>query len=45
MRKRIPEYYRTMFMDGYTPTEILSSFHQSMNQKYKAIKEEQSKAI
>ena len=28
---RIPEYYPTMYMDGYTPTEILYATHKMMN--------------
>ena len=28
--RRIPEYYDTMYMDGYEPWEILEAVHKSM---------------
>ena len=28
--KRIPEYYDTMYMDGYTPQEILHAINKKM---------------
>lgn len=31
--KRIPEYYPTMYLDGYTPEEILQSKRKSMLKK------------
>ena len=31
---RIPEYYPTMYMDGYTPTEILHATHKLMNRQF-----------
>ena len=31
---RIPEYYPTMYMDGYTPTEILYATHKLMNRQF-----------
>ena len=30
-RKRIPEYYCTMYLDGYTPDEIMIALHKKMN--------------
>ena len=30
MKKRIPEYYRTMYLDGYTPEEILWATHNKL---------------
>ena len=34
----IPEYYPTMYRDGYTPEEILQSQHHTMFQKIAARK-------
>lgn len=31
---RIPEYYDTMYMDGYTPTEIMFAVHKKMKREY-----------
>ena len=31
---RIPENYPTMYMDGYTPTEILYATHKMMNRQF-----------
>ena len=28
--KNIPEYYDTMYLDGYTPQEIYQAFHKKM---------------
>ena len=28
--RQIPEYYNTMYMDGYEPWEILEAVHKSM---------------
>ena len=30
---RIPDYYPTMYQDGYTPTEIIYANHKSMREK------------
>jgi len=32
--KRIPEYYDTMYLDGYTPYEILYATRKKMNREY-----------
>jgi len=32
--KRLPDYYPTMYLDGYTPEEILQAQHQTMIKKY-----------
>ena len=32
--KRIPEYYDTMYMDGYTPYEILYATRKKMFREY-----------
>ena len=32
---QIPDYYPTMYMDGYTPAQILHSAKRGMYQKYK----------
>ena len=31
---RIPEYYDTMYLDGYTPYEILYATRKKMNREY-----------
>ena len=31
--RRIPEYYDTMYMDGYEPWEILEAVHKSMRRR------------
>ena len=28
--KRIPEYYNTMYLDGYTPDEIMMAMHKKI---------------
>mgnify|MGYP003301659548 CR=1 FL=1 len=32
--RRIPEYYDTMYLDGYTPYEILYATHKKMFREY-----------
>lgn len=32
--KRIPEYYDTMYLDGYTPYEILYATRKKMYREY-----------
>ena len=32
--RRIPEYYDTMYLDGYTPYEILYSVRKKMHREY-----------
>lgn len=31
--RQIPEYYDTMYMDGYTPEEILHALRKKMNRE------------
>lgn len=31
--RHIPEYYDTMWMDGYTPTEIMHALHKTMRRE------------
>ena len=31
--KRIPEYYNAMFLDGYTPNEILIAMHKKIRRE------------
>ena len=38
--KHIPEYYDTMYLDGYTPYEILHATSRKMYNDYLARKEE-----
>lgn len=33
-RRRIPDYYRNMYMDGYSAPEIIYSLHQKMIREY-----------
>ena len=32
--RRIPEYYDTMYLDGYTPYEILYAVRKKMHREY-----------
>ena len=32
LEKNVPEYYPTMYQDGYTPTEILAALRKKMRQ-------------
>lgn len=32
--RRIPDYYPYMYLDGYTPQEILQAVHQKMRHEY-----------
>lgn len=34
--KNLPEYYDTMFLDGYTPEQIMEAHHRTMTKKYYA---------
>lgn len=31
--KNVPEYYDWMYLDGYTPEEILYAFHRKMDRE------------
>ena len=32
--RQVPEYYPTMYMDGYTPDQILHAVHRKMVREY-----------
>ena len=32
--RQIPEYYDTMYMDGYTPEQIMHAAHKKMQRMY-----------
>ena len=34
--RNIPEYYDTMYLDGYTPDQIMTAFRKKMNKDYEA---------
>lgn len=34
--RNIPEYYDTMYMDGYTPDQIMTAFRKKMQREYEA---------
>ena len=34
--RNIPEYYDTMYQDGYTPEQIMTAFRRKMSQEYEA---------
>lgn len=34
INRKIPEYYDTMHLDGFTPQEILAALHKKMIQQY-----------
>ena len=42
--RKLPEYYPTMYMDGYEPWEILQALHESMRKEYYERKELQKEA-
>lgn len=39
--RKIPDYYPTMYMDGYTPDQILHAVRRGMLQRHKERKAEQ----
>ena len=32
--RKVPEYYDTMYMDGYTPEQIMHAAHKKMQRMY-----------
>lgn len=38
--KNLPDYYDTMYLDGYTPEQILEAQHRRMRKKYQRKREE-----
>ena len=40
--RMIPDYYPTMYMDGYTPDQILHAVRRGMIQRYQERKAEQA---
>ena len=42
--ENVPEYYNTMYMDGYSPEQILHAAHQTMVREYEARKAAQRAA-
>lgn len=40
--KQIPDYYLTIYMDGYTPAQILHATKRRMYQQYMERKQERS---
>ena len=41
--KRVPEYYDTMYQDGFSPSEIREALHTTMIQEYNNRMEERLK--
>ena len=39
----LPDYYDTMFMDGYTPEQIMEAHQRTMIKRYMARKAEQER--
>ena len=39
--RKIPDYYPTMYMDGYTPDQILHAVRRGMIQRHRESKMEQ----
>ena len=33
IHRNVPEYYPTMYLDGYTPEEIMYAVHRKMNRE------------
>ena len=42
--RRIPEYYDSMYLDGYTPYEILPATRKKMYREYQAREEAKRRA-
>ena len=40
--RRIPEYYPTMYLDGYTPTEIWWAMHKKNLRLFREMKEREA---
>lgn len=40
--RRIPEYYPTMYLDGYTPTEIWWAMHKKNLRLYREMREREA---
>ena len=40
--RKIPDYYPTMYLDGYTPDQILHAVRRGMIQRYQECKAEQA---
>ena len=38
--KNLPDYYDTMYLDGYTPEQIMEAKHRSMRKEYHRRQEE-----
>ncbi len=43
-QKELPEYYPTMYLDGYTPEEIWVAHHNTMLKRLKESQEEESES-
>lgn len=37
--KNLPDYYDTMYLDGYTPEQIMEAKHRSIRKEYRADQE------
>ena len=38
--RKIPDYYPTMYLDGYSPEQIIHAAHRKIRQEYEARKTE-----
>ena len=43
--KQVPEYYDSMYLDGYTPEEIMNAKRKQMYNDYMARKKEQEAEV
>lgn len=43
--KRLPEYYDTMYLDGYSGDEVYVAFHRSLQKKVSEMQEKQRREI
>ena len=41
--KRLPDYYDYMYLDGYTPDEVMEAHRRTMRKKIDAIRKERAK--
>ena len=45
MSRKIPDYYDTMYLDGYKPYEIVEAAHRTIYKHYLAMQESQQDEI
>ena len=41
--RQLPDYYPSMYLDGYTPDQIYASFHRMLRKQWEAEQEQPSR--